>query len=213
MVQSMMVLELGLIAHIKCKYEKTYRLRTAGRFFPSRNFQGSNGSFIAQRKDSPPSYYEPNKMSKVLLGKKSQRKSSISNSNVVQKTCYNFKPKLGPKVKRTQKRPMTGSIEKYKINNEQTNVHNENYGSKLPPKRAKTAQGYSAESEGFTYVSHRISTPQTIPQKRPGSRYNKDSLYSGLENGRKSPEYKVPILDMNLKEYAYHNSVMPSFWK
>ena len=199
------------IAPIKCISGNKFRLRTAGRFFPSRNFQGANASFIRQRKDSPPKYHAGENVAKLVLNEKSQRKSSMSITNAARKTCCNFKPKMDPKAKRTQKRPMTGSIEKFNMRNNQT-THNENYANKIPAKRARTAQGYN-EEEGFTYVSHRVSTPQTIPQKRPGSRYNKDSLYSGLENGRKSPEYKVPIIDMNLKEYAYHNSVMPSFWK
>lgn len=115
-------------------------------------------------------------------------------------------------MKRNDKRPMTSSINKYKLANEVPPIPNENCNTKLKT-RARTAQGCEDNAAEFKYISHRVSTPQTALQKRPGSRYNKASLYSGLENGRKSPEYKVPIIDMNLKDYAYHNSVMPSFWK
>jgi len=90
--------------------------------------------------------------------------------------------------------------------------NNENNIGKVEfPKRVGTAKVYDSHIEDRKYISQRIFTPQA--DQRPNSRYNKASIYTGLENGRKSPEYKVPIIDMKLKEYEYHNSVMPSFWK
>eukprot|EP00826_Nyctotherus_ovalis_P012144 TRINITY_DN1317_c0_g2_i12.p1 TRINITY_DN1317_c0_g2~~TRINITY_DN1317_c0_g2_i12.p1 ORF type:complete len:258 (+),score=38.05 TRINITY_DN1317_c0_g2_i12:188-961(+) len=180
-------------------------LKTAGRFFPSRNFQGVNASFVAQRKESPLNCYP-------TLKQRLREGLQAKNPNAARMTCYSLCSKMGPKAKHSEKRPMTGSVNKYKLNNEASAASNENCANKLRNRRAKTAQGCD-DLAGFKYVSHRMSTPQTVLQKRPGSRYNKASLYSGLENGRKSPEYKVPIIEMNLKDYAYHNSVMPSFWK
>jgi len=199
-------LEHELIVHIKCISHFKRRLKTAGRFFPSRNFQGANSSFIAQRKESLLNYYPAVKTGKFRLRENSQRK------NVARTTCYNFKPKIGAKIKRNDKRPMTGSISKYKLANEISIIPNENDTCKLKS-RARTAQRCEDNGAEIKYISHRVSTPQTALQKRPGSRYNKANLYKGLENGKKSPEYKVPIIDMNLKDYAYHNSVLPSFWK
>ena len=59
----------------------------------------------------------------------------------------------------------------------------------------------------------RVSTPQTAPEKRPESRYNRASLYVKLENGRgNSPEYHVPIIDMRFEEFAKQD-IMPECWK
>jgi len=49
--------------------------------------------------------------------------------------------------------------------------------------------------------------------KRPDSRYNKESLYMKLDYGRTiSPEYRVPILDMNFAEVINHQ-IIPDCWK
>lgn len=105
---------------------------------------------------------------------------------------------------------MTGGVDKQRSKTMIDN--NENCGEKVGlPKRVGTAKVGDSQVAERKYTSQRVFTPQA--DQRPNSRYNKASLYSGLENGRKSPEYKVPIIDMKLKEYEYHNSVLPSFWK
>lgn len=59
----------------------------------------------------------------------------------------------------------------------------------------------------------RISTPQTTTQKRPDSRYNKETLYAKLDYGRaNSPEYKVPVIDMNFSEVK-KQQIIPECWK
>ena len=59
----------------------------------------------------------------------------------------------------------------------------------------------------------RLSTPQTIPEKRPDSRYNSASLYAKLEHGRgNSPEYQVPILEMRFSDLG-DNPLIPTCWK
>ena len=58
----------------------------------------------------------------------------------------------------------------------------------------------------------RVSTPQTS-EKRPESRYNKETLYTKLEHGRgNSPEYEVPIIDMRFEEVA-GQQIIPECWK
>jgi len=55
--------------------------------------------------------------------------------------------------------------------------------------------------------------PMTVPEKRPESRYNKASLFTTLENGRSSsPDYKVPILSMNLGESKEQQVLLPGCW-
>jgi len=52
-----------------------------------------------------------------------------------------------------------------------------------------------------------------IGGRRPESRYNKETLYTKLDHGRAaSPEYKVPILDMNFAEVA-NQQIIPDCWK
>lgn len=59
----------------------------------------------------------------------------------------------------------------------------------------------------------RVSTPQTAPEKRPDSRYNRATLYAKLEHGRgNSPEYQVPIIDMRFAEFSC-GPIMPECWK
>jgi len=59
----------------------------------------------------------------------------------------------------------------------------------------------------------RLSTPQTVTEKRPESRYNKETLYSKLEHGRaSSPEYIVPIIDMRFSEVV-GQQIIPECWK
>jgi len=61
--------------------------------------------------------------------------------------------------------------------------------------------------------STHISIPQTTTQKRPDSRYNKETLYAKLDYGRaSSPEYKVPVIDMNFSEVKKHQ-IIPECWK
>ena len=58
----------------------------------------------------------------------------------------------------------------------------------------------------------RAFTPDITNQRRPQSRYNKNTLFAGLENGRNISEYKVPIIDMKLNEYKWQNAIIPSIW-
>lgn len=123
-------------------------------------------------------------------------------------TSHNFQPSVKEKAKCNERRPKTGGIDKHMSKTMIDN--NENTIGKIGfSKRVGTAK--INDTQDRRYISQRVFTPQA--DQRPNSRYNKASLYTGLENGRKSPEYKVPIIDMKLKEYEYHNSVMPSFWK
>ena len=84
---------------------------------------------------------------------------------------------------------------------------------------------YSIEERGCTantkyrekiknqQILQRISTAQVISEKRPESRYNKKSLYAKLDHGRAaSPDYNVPVIDMNFSELA-NQEVIPECWK
>eukprot|EP00826_Nyctotherus_ovalis_P053819 TRINITY_DN7022_c0_g5_i2.p1 TRINITY_DN7022_c0_g5~~TRINITY_DN7022_c0_g5_i2.p1 ORF type:complete len:237 (+),score=35.02 TRINITY_DN7022_c0_g5_i2:1253-1963(+) len=56
--------------------------------------------------------------------------------------------------------------------------------------------------------------PMTAAEARPESRYSHKSLFAALENGRsKSPEYKVPVLRMNLAESKCEEELLPECWK
>ena len=78
----------------------------------------------------------------------------------------------------------------------------------------QTAQVKSRISEGSKERRMRISTPQTNSEKRPDSRYNRATLCAGLSNGRdKSPDYRVPVIPMNLHENMQEQPVMPNCWK
>ena len=59
---------------------------------------------------------------------------------------------------------------------------------------------------------YRAFTPDVTVQKRPESRYNNATLFEKLENGRKSLECDIPIIDMKLHEYKWHSSITPSIW-
>ncbi len=60
----------------------------------------------------------------------------------------------------------------------------------------------------------RMSTPQTKSECRPDSRYNKATLCLKLNNGReKSPDYRVPVVDMGLYENMSRQAIMPECWK
>ena len=51
------------------------------------------------------------------------------------------------------------------------------------------------------------------PGGRPESRYKKESLYTKLDHGRAaSPDYKVPILEMNFSELKNQPKI-PDWWK
>eukprot|EP00826_Nyctotherus_ovalis_P039082 TRINITY_DN3724_c0_g3_i1.p1 TRINITY_DN3724_c0_g3~~TRINITY_DN3724_c0_g3_i1.p1 ORF type:complete len:264 (-),score=45.14 TRINITY_DN3724_c0_g3_i1:130-921(-) len=79
-----------------------------------------------------------------------------------------------------------------------------------PKGRVGTAQ---TQKHGKGQRSVRISTPQTTSLKRPDSRYNKETLYAKLDYGRaSSPEYKVPIIDMNFSEVR-KQQIIPECWK
>lgn len=76
--------------------------------------------------------------------------------------------------------------------------------------RVGTAQ---TQKQGKGQRSTRMSTPQTASVKRPDSRYNKETLYAKLDYGRaSSPEYKVPIIDMNFSEVR-KQQIIPECWK
>jgi len=76
----------------------------------------------------------------------------------------------------------------------------------------QTAQ---VKSRGTMERIMRMSTPQTHSEKRPDSRYNKETLCAGLnEGGRdKSPDYSVPVLAMNLHENIDLQYILPNCWK
>jgi hypothetical protein len=58
----------------------------------------------------------------------------------------------------------------------------------------------------------RLWTPQ-IPSRRPDSRYNRATLFVGLDYGRdRSPDYHVPILEMNFSESINQHLIVPSCW-
>lgn len=60
----------------------------------------------------------------------------------------------------------------------------------------------------------RLSTPQTVAEKRPDSRYNQATVCVGLNNNReKSPDYRVPILPMKFSENSQEQAVLPNCWK
>lgn len=78
----------------------------------------------------------------------------------------------------------------------------------IPKKRVGTAQLSKGQQRSF-----RISTPQSLGQRRPDSRYNKATLYARLEYRRtNSPEYRVPVLDMKYSEVS-KQQVIPECWK
>ncbi len=61
-------------------------------------------------------------------------------------------------------------------------------------------------------MTQQLVKPQTVPEHRPDSRYNKETLCAVLENGRShSPDYKVPVLPMNLQPGTHH-VLLPSCW-
>lgn len=75
-----------------------------------------------------------------------------------------------------------------------------------PSKRVATAQVKKNERA-------RLRSQQGEGGRRPESRYNKESLYMKLDHGRaSSPEYKVPILDMNFAE-VLGRQIVPDCWK
>ena len=190
-----------------------FRVKTAGRFFPTVNF--SLAEFGDPIRNKTPNRTQGNDYmpEKSKYKKPIPRKTSSTNSEVLpfRRTACNFNKGL-PKLQNSNKRPSTGGVGKSRLVNVISSKQPYMKIRSNPAKRVNTAQESDGNKTEFQYKSQRVSTPQTY-QGRPGSRYNAASLYSGLENGRKSPEYKVPIVDMKLKEYSYHNSVMPSFWK
>lgn len=69
----------------------------------------------------------------------------------------------------------------------------------------------SQSSKGLTSRKPMTAIPNEL---RPDSRYNHKSLFAALENGRSmSPEYKVPILSMNLMESKCQYDLLPNSWK
>lgn len=98
----------------------------------------------------------------------------------------------------------------------------------IPEEHKQSTGGKSSPIEQ-PYISKRVATAHVKRKnereklrsqqsgqttgKRPDSRYNKESLYAKLDHGRAaSPEYKVPILDMNFAEMV-SNQIVPDCWK
>ena len=79
--------------------------------------------------------------------------------------------------------------------------------------RGCTAQVKQRGKTSNKQKPQRVSTAQVDGERRPESRYNKKSLYAKLDYGRaSSPEYKVPIVEMNFSEFA-NQEVVPDCWK
>lgn len=110
---------------------------------------------------------------------------------------------------RSVARPLTGSITKHRREDRLAVISNK---VEAPRGRVGTAQ---AGRRTVMVAAHpkRVSTPHTIYERRPDSRYNHATLFAGLEHGRaRSPEYNVPILEMRLTE-CMNKDVMPDCWK
>jgi len=202
-----------------------YGLKTAERFFPSSILRTSDNRRTQKRDKNfraiQNCYGEITHISRKGC-------SSEVGAYECRKTLYNFPKELPQqdnlaensfKVGRSY-RPMSGGIIRRKYINDVTNDETENIekynikpsAERAPRNRLSTAQAPRLPM-GPKPPPYRVSTPQTAPERRPDSRYNKESLFAGLENGRRSPEYQVPIIDMKLEECACHDSIMPDCWK
>lgn len=96
----------------------------------------------------------------------------------------------------------------------------EEYKKSTGGKSSPIEQPYTAKRVATAHVKRKSERGKLRSQqsgqtgsKRPDSRYNKESLYMKLDYGRAaSPEYKVPILDMNFAEVINHQ-IIPDCWK
>lgn len=119
--------------------------------------------------------------------------------------------KILPKVKITDKRPITGSV----IRKKSSEIINGKGKIRIPCNLVCNCLGDNVTNKNSEArrCPYRAVTPEVVFKSRPESRYNKVTLFGGLENGRKSPNYDIPIIDMNLKEYEAQDGFVPSFWK
>lgn len=53
---------------------------------------------------------------------------------------------------------------------------------------------------------------QTALDRRPESRYSKESLFTILENGRECKDWDIPIVRMNLMDNIEEQAILPSSW-
>ena len=89
------------------------------------------------------------------------------------------------------------------------NAWKKNFCTPQPPQTAQV----KSRAEAVEPII-RLSTPQAKNTRRPDSRYNKETLFCGLDNGRdKSPDYMVPVLPMRLSENISKQHILPGCWK
>jgi len=102
-------------------------------------------------------------------------------------------------------RPMTG-IDQPKLNKGDEKGETVTYPKLTQNKKHPVLPQSSKE------VQAKRSMSAANTERRPDSRYNYESLFAALENGKsKSPEYKVPILKMKLMEGRH--DLLPESWK
>ena len=113
--------------------------------------------------------------------------------------------------KRPQVRPNTG---RYKESNKR--IEEEQKGVDTDPINYYPGTAYRIKRDTNRrdkLMQTASMKPQTVPDTRPESRYNRATLCAALENGRsQSPEYKVPILQMRLQESYKEQVLLPRCW-
>jgi hypothetical protein len=112
------------------------------------------------------------------------------------KTMYQFGKEMSLVVGKTVARPLTGGVKRKPERKKRDQLAV--IKVEVPRGRIGTAQVSRRTIMMNTAANQkRVSTPQTIYERRPDSRYNSATLFAGLDHGRsKSPEYNVPILEI-----------------
>eukprot|EP00826_Nyctotherus_ovalis_P026257 TRINITY_DN2052_c0_g3_i1.p1 TRINITY_DN2052_c0_g3~~TRINITY_DN2052_c0_g3_i1.p1 ORF type:complete len:220 (-),score=41.59 TRINITY_DN2052_c0_g3_i1:136-795(-) len=112
--------------------------------------------------------------------------------------------------KRNHPKPLLPKLEIDQVIPEE---HKQPIGGKFSPTEHSNVSKRVATAQVKKEERARLRSQQGEGGRRPESRYNKESLYMKLDHGRaSSPEYKVPILDMNFAEMV-GRQIVPDCWK